>query len=182
MKTTTQGSKYFMDLEDQYGAHNYHPLPVVLSQAEGVWVWDPEGQQVHGLPCPSYSAVNQGHRHPKVVSRAHRAGGQASHSPAAPSTTTCSGRTSKKLTEDRADGRGAPDEHGRRGGRDGDQDRAQVGLREERRVAAEQSGDHRVRGELSRPHHDHRRFLHRPRRPRRLRPRHAGLQDHSVQR
>jgi ornithine--oxo-acid transaminase len=55
-----------MDLENTYGAHNYHPIPVVISKAEGVWVWDPEGRQY--MDClSSYSAVNQGHRHPKII-------------------------------------------------------------------------------------------------------------------
>lgn len=66
MKTTTQGSQHFMDLENTYGAHNYHPIPVVVSQAEGVWVWDPEERKY--MDCLSaYSAVNQGHRHPKII-------------------------------------------------------------------------------------------------------------------
>jgi len=66
MKTTTHDSKYFMDLENTYGAHNYHPIPVVVSRAEGVWVWDPEGRKY--MDCLSaYSAVNQGHRHPAVI-------------------------------------------------------------------------------------------------------------------
>jgi ornithine--oxo-acid transaminase len=55
-----------MEKESDYGAHNYHPLPVVISKAEGVWVWDPEGKKY--LDCLSaYSAVNQGHRHPKII-------------------------------------------------------------------------------------------------------------------
>jgi ornithine--oxo-acid transaminase len=55
-----------MDLENTYGAHNYHPIPVVISKAEGVWVWDPEGRRY--MDClSSYSAVNQGHRHPKII-------------------------------------------------------------------------------------------------------------------
>ncbi len=66
MKTDTQSSQYYMDLENTYGAHNYHPIPVVINKAEGVWVWDPEGRKY--LDClSSYSAVNQGHRHPKVI-------------------------------------------------------------------------------------------------------------------
>ncbi|MGA1821257.1 MAG: ornithine--oxo-acid transaminase [Thermoplasmatota archaeon] len=52
--------------DNEFGAHNYHPLPVVLSRAEGAWVWDVEG--VKYLDCLSaYSAVNQGHRHPRIV-------------------------------------------------------------------------------------------------------------------
>ena len=52
-------------LEDRYGAHNYHPLDVVIERAEGVWVWDVEGRKY--LDClASYSALNQGHNHPVV--------------------------------------------------------------------------------------------------------------------
>ena len=66
MKTSTHESKYYMDLENTYGAHNYHPIPVVVSQSEGVWVWDPEERKY--MDCLSaYSAVNQGHRHPKII-------------------------------------------------------------------------------------------------------------------
>jgi len=61
-----RNSKYFMKLENRYGAHNYHPIPVVISKAKGVWVWDPEGRKY--MDClASYSAVNQGHRHPKII-------------------------------------------------------------------------------------------------------------------
>lgn len=55
-----------MQLEDQYGAHNYHPLPVVLSRGEGVYVWDVEGKRYYDF-LSAYSAVNQGHCHPKIV-------------------------------------------------------------------------------------------------------------------
>ncbi len=53
-------------LEDKYGAHNYHPLPVVLSKGEGVYVWDVEGKRYYDF-LSAYSAVNQGHCHPKIV-------------------------------------------------------------------------------------------------------------------
>ena len=59
-------SNYYIDLEDKYGAHNYHPLPVVLSRGEGVFVWDVEGKKYFDF-LSSYSAVNQGHCHPKIV-------------------------------------------------------------------------------------------------------------------
>jgi ornithine--oxo-acid transaminase len=59
-------SKYYIELEDKYGAHNYHPLPVVLSRGEGVHVWDVEGKRYFDF-LSSYSAVNQGHCHPKIV-------------------------------------------------------------------------------------------------------------------
>lgn len=59
-------SQALMDLEHKYGAHNYHPLEVVISKAEGIWVEDPEGKKY--MDCLSaYSAVNQGHRHPKII-------------------------------------------------------------------------------------------------------------------
>jgi ornithine--oxo-acid transaminase len=58
-------TRELIDLEDRYGAHNYHPLDVVLSRGEGVWVWDVEGNRY--LDCLSaYSAVNQGHAHPRI--------------------------------------------------------------------------------------------------------------------
>lgn len=63
---TTMTSERAMELEDQYGAHNYHPLPVVLSRGEGVFLWDCEGKQYYDF-LSAYSAVNQGHCHPKIV-------------------------------------------------------------------------------------------------------------------
>ncbi|CAA7392647.1 ornithine--oxo-acid transaminase [Chryseobacterium fistulae] len=64
---TARNSQYFIDLEDQHGAHNYHPLPVVLDRGEGVFVWDVEGKKYYDF-LSAYSAVNQGHSHPKIVS------------------------------------------------------------------------------------------------------------------
>ncbi len=61
-----KGSKYYMDLEDKHGAHNYHPLPVVLERGEGVFVWDVEGKKYFDF-LSAYSAVNQGHCHPKII-------------------------------------------------------------------------------------------------------------------
>lgn len=55
-----------MALENQYGAHNYHPLPVVLSKGEGVFVWDVEGKKYYDF-LSAYSSLNQGHCHPKIV-------------------------------------------------------------------------------------------------------------------
>lgn len=68
MSTAVQEKKsqYFIDLENQYGAHNYHPLPVVLEKGEGVFVWDVEGKKYYDF-LSAYSAVNQGHSHPKIV-------------------------------------------------------------------------------------------------------------------
>ena len=59
-------SQQAIDLENKYGAHNYHPLPVVLSRGEGVYVWDVEGKRYYDF-LSAYSAVNQGHCHPRIV-------------------------------------------------------------------------------------------------------------------
>lgn len=59
-------AKDYMAREDKYGAHNYHPLPVVLEKGEGVYVWDVEGKRYFDF-LSAYSAVNQGHCHPKIV-------------------------------------------------------------------------------------------------------------------
>tara|TARA_B110000444_G_C18851258_1_gene605845 strand:- start:6188 stop:7396 length:1209 start_codon:yes stop_codon:yes gene_type:complete len=59
-------SQDLIDIENKYGAHNYHPLPVVLSKGEGVYVWDVEGKKYYDF-LSAYSAVNQGHCHPKIV-------------------------------------------------------------------------------------------------------------------
>ncbi|MCB0844869.1 MAG: ornithine--oxo-acid transaminase, partial [Bacteroidetes bacterium] len=59
-------SQEAINLEDRYGAHNYHPLPVVLSKGEGVFLWSPEGKKYYDF-LSAYSAVNQGHCHPKIL-------------------------------------------------------------------------------------------------------------------
>lgn len=66
METVLKGSQYYIELENKHGAHNYHPLPVVLEKGEGVFVWDVEGKKYYDF-LSSYSAVNQGHSHPKIV-------------------------------------------------------------------------------------------------------------------
>ncbi|KAJ2139293.1 hypothetical protein J3F82_005809, partial [Coemansia sp. RSA 637] len=53
-------------LEDAHGAHNYHPLPVVIARGSGVHVWDPEGKRYYDF-LSAYSAVNQGHCHPRII-------------------------------------------------------------------------------------------------------------------
>src|SRR6218665_3537350 len=55
-----------IDLEEKYGAHNYHPLPVVLDSGKGVFVWDVEGKRYYDF-LSAYSAVNQGHCHPRII-------------------------------------------------------------------------------------------------------------------
>ena len=64
--TSTSNTKYHLALEDQYGAHDYHPLPVVLARGEGVFLWDVEGKQYYDF-LSAYSAVNQGHCHPRII-------------------------------------------------------------------------------------------------------------------
>ena len=69
MQTTidmTSTTQYYIDLEEQYGAHNYHPLPVVLKKGKGVHVWDVDGKLYYDF-LSGYSALNQGHCHPKLV-------------------------------------------------------------------------------------------------------------------
>ena len=62
-KTTTEN---VIEQTNKFGAKNYHPLPIVISEAEGVWVKDPEGNRYMDM-LSAYSAVNQGHRHPKII-------------------------------------------------------------------------------------------------------------------
>ncbi|HEY4147833.1 MAG TPA: ornithine--oxo-acid transaminase [Chitinophagaceae bacterium] len=67
--TTTSASavlQHYLDLEEKYGAHNYHPLPVVLDRGEGVFVWDVDGKRYYDF-LSGYSAVNQGHCHPAII-------------------------------------------------------------------------------------------------------------------
>jgi ornithine--oxo-acid transaminase len=66
MSTAVSTSAELIRLEDTYGAHNYHPLDVVIARGEGVWVWDVEGKKYLDF-LAAYSAVNQGHRHPAIV-------------------------------------------------------------------------------------------------------------------
>ena len=64
--TMTEKSQYYLDLEEQFGAHNYHPLPVVLERGVEVFVWDVDGKRYYDF-LSGYSAMNQGHCHPKIV-------------------------------------------------------------------------------------------------------------------
>lgn len=67
IKNPTVNSQSYIDREEKYGAHNYHPLPVVLDRGEGVHVWDVDGKKYYDF-LSAYSAVNQGHCHPKIIS------------------------------------------------------------------------------------------------------------------
>lgn len=62
----SEETNHYIQLEDQYGAHNYHPVPVVLSRGKGVFVWDVDGKEYYDF-LSGYSALNQGHCHPKIV-------------------------------------------------------------------------------------------------------------------
>ena len=66
MINTISSSKEAMQLEDKYGAHNYHPIPVVIAKGSGVKVWDIEGKEYYDF-LSAYSAVNQGHCHPRIL-------------------------------------------------------------------------------------------------------------------
>ena len=66
MKTNTNSSQYLLDLEEKYGAHNYHPLPVVLKKGLGVHLWDINDKKYFDF-LSGYSAVNQGHCHPQII-------------------------------------------------------------------------------------------------------------------
>lgn len=66
METAITSSKEAIALEDKYGAHNYHPIQVVLSRGEGVYLWDVEGKRYYDF-LSAYSAVNQGHCHPRII-------------------------------------------------------------------------------------------------------------------
>ncbi|MDZ4663616.1 MAG: ornithine--oxo-acid transaminase [Bacteroidota bacterium] len=66
MMATLTKSEQLIELEEKYGAHNYHPIPVVIEKAEGVFVWDAEGKRYYDF-LAAYSAVNQGHCHPRLI-------------------------------------------------------------------------------------------------------------------
>ena len=70
MQETLTNTQAAIALEDRYGAHNYHPLPVVLERGEGVYVWDVEGKRYYDF-LSAYSAVNQGHCHPHILGALH---------------------------------------------------------------------------------------------------------------
>ena len=65
-KAAKNSTEYFLNLDEKYGAHNYHPLPVVLTKGDGVFVWDVEGKKYFDF-LSGYSALNQGHCHPKII-------------------------------------------------------------------------------------------------------------------
>lgn len=66
ISSLTETSRHYLELEEKYGAHNYHPIPVVLNKGQGVFVWDVDGKRYYDF-LSGYSAVNQGHCHPKII-------------------------------------------------------------------------------------------------------------------
>ncbi|MBK6936027.1 MAG: ornithine--oxo-acid transaminase [Chitinophagaceae bacterium] len=66
IKNLSEKTQHYIDLENKYGAHNYHPIPVVLTKGEGIFVWDVDGKKYYDF-LSGYSAVNHGHCHPKIV-------------------------------------------------------------------------------------------------------------------
>ena len=68
---TSANTQSYIDIEEKYGAHNYHPLPVVLNKGKGVFVWDVDGKKYYDF-LSGYSAVNQGHCHPTILSSLHK--------------------------------------------------------------------------------------------------------------
>lgn len=80
MIETKTKSEHLMQLEDNFGAHNYHPIPVVLEKGEGVYVWDVEGKKYFDF-LAAYSAVNQGHCHPRILKAFTKGGAKRMISP-----------------------------------------------------------------------------------------------------
>ena len=70
MSSCSDKTRYYLELEKKYAAHNYHPLPVVLARGEGVFVWDVDGKKYYDF-LSGYSALNQGHAHPKMLAALH---------------------------------------------------------------------------------------------------------------
>src|SRR5580765_7209997 len=65
-RASSDKTQHYLQLEEQFGAHNYHPIPVVLKKGQGVFVWDVDDKRYYDF-LSGYSAVNQGHCHPKIV-------------------------------------------------------------------------------------------------------------------
>jgi ornithine--oxo-acid transaminase len=70
LSATVNNSAYYISLEEDFGAHNYHPIPVVLEKGEGIFLWDVEGKKYYDF-LSGYSAVNQGHCHPRIIQKLH---------------------------------------------------------------------------------------------------------------
>ena len=168
-----------IELNEAYAAHNYHPLRVVLSAGEGAWVTDVEGRRY--LDClAGYSALNFGHSHPRLVARAREQLGRLTLTSRAFYNDQLGPVRPRPRAADRQ-GDDPADELRRRGRRDRDQGRPQVGLPGQGRPG-EPGDDRRDGGQLPRPDHDHRVVLDRRRRHRPLRAVHPGLPARAVRR
>ena len=169
-------TKDFIDLENMYGAHNYHPLDVVIERAEGVWVYDIEGNRY--LDClAAYSAVNQGHCHPKIlqalIEQAHKVTltSRAFRNDQLP-------MLYKELNELTGYRHGPAHELRGRSGGDCHQDGPKVGIQDQRH-SGRQCRDHCLRQQLPWAHNDASKHLHGFSISRRLRSVYPGLQGHS---
>jgi ornithine--oxo-acid transaminase len=91
-KTTSATTTTLIEQAEKWSAHNYHPLPVVLVKGEGVWVYDPDGNRYMDM-LSAYSALNQGHRHPRIVQAIKDQADKITLT--SPSTTSCSGRSAR---------------------------------------------------------------------------------------
>ena len=165
-------SDELIELVDRYSAHNYHPLPVVVADAEGAWVTDVEGRRYLDM-LAAYSALNFGHRHPDLIAAARDAArSRHAHEPRVPQRPARPVLPGARRALRHGDG--AADEHRRRGGRDGREDRAALGLRREGRPRGPREDRHLQR-QLPRPHDHDRELQLRPRGAGRVRAVHAGV-------
>ena len=170
-------SEQFLKEAVKYSANNYKPLDVVLERGQGPWVWDVDGKKY--LDCLSaYSAVNQGHCHPRIVKAAQEQAARLTLTSRAFHNDQM-GPFLHQLCELAGFAKALPMNSGRRGSRDGDQGDPEVGLQGQEDPRGE-GGDHRLGRQLPRPHHDDHQLLHRAPVQGRLRAVHAGLQDHPV--
>ena len=147
-------TKQYIAVEDKYGAHNYHPLDVVIDKAKGIWVWDVDGRKYLDF-LSAYSAVNQGHNHPRIVraliNQAHRLTltSRAFRNDQLP-------LLAKELCELTGYEMMLPMNRGAEAVETAVKTGPQVGIPDEGHPPG-QGRDHRLRGQLPRPdHHDHR--------------------------
>lgn len=166
----------YIALEDRYNAHNYKPLDVVLERGEGVWVWDVDGHQYMDF-LSAYSAVNQGHAHPRIVAALTQ---QAQRLPL----TSRAFRNdqlpllARELCELTGYEKMLPMNSGAEAVETALKVARKWGLRGQRR-ARQPGRDYRLQRQLPRTHHYHHQLLRRPAEPARLRPTNARLQNGS---
>ena len=172
-------SQEHIELVERTTAHNYHPLPVVVAEAEGCWVTDVEGKRYLDM-LSAYSALNFGHRHPELIAAAKEQLDRVTLTSRAFHNDQM-GPFLRDLTELCGMDMALPDELGRRGRRDRDQDRAQVGVRGQGRGARPREGDRRRR-QLPRPDDHDRQLLDRRGLQTELRAAHARVRGGPVRR